>query len=92
MFLAIDRVTKFTHVAFLDANTKLNGAAFLRDVVQAFPYRIHTVLTDNGMAFADLPKKPWPPCRHGVDLRRHIFDRVCEQHGIEHRLTKPYHP
>src|SRR4029453_2373373 len=25
MFLAIDRVSKFTHVAFLDANTKLNG-------------------------------------------------------------------
>jgi transposase-like protein len=56
MFLAIDRVTKFTHVAFLDANTKLNGAAFLRNVIQAFPYAIHTVLTDNGMAFADLPK------------------------------------
>jgi transposase InsO family protein len=22
----------------------------------------------------------------------HIFDRVCREHGIEHRLTKPYHP
>ena len=22
----------------------------------------------------------------------HIFDRVCKEHGIEHRLTKPYHP
>ncbi len=21
-----------------------------------------------------------------------IFDRVCREHGIEHRLTKPYHP
>jgi transposase InsO family protein len=21
-----------------------------------------------------------------------IFDRVCDQHSIEHRLTKPYHP
>src|SRR5215217_1618809 len=56
MFLAIDRVSKFVHVAFPDANTKMNGAAFLREVVAAFPYRIHTVLTDNGMAFADLPK------------------------------------
>src|SRR5687768_18276923 len=56
MFLAIDRVSKFAHVAFLGANTKLNGAAFLREVVAAFPYAIHTVLTDNGMAFADLPK------------------------------------
>lgn len=25
-------------------------------------------------------------------LGPHIFDRVCIQHGIEHRLTKPYHP
>ena len=30
MFLAIDRVSKFTHVAFLDANTPLNGAAVQR--------------------------------------------------------------
>jgi hypothetical protein len=28
----------------------------LRGVVEAFPYAIHTVLTDNGMAFADVPK------------------------------------
>ena len=56
MFLAIDRVSKFTHVAFLPAATKLNGAAFLREVVATFPYAIHTGLTDNGMAFADLPK------------------------------------
>jgi len=27
MFLAVDRVSKFVHVAFLDANTKANGAA-----------------------------------------------------------------
>ena len=23
---------------------------------------------------------------------RHIFDRVCDKHGIEHRLTKVNHP
>ena len=56
MFLAIDRVTKFTHVAFFEADTKVNGAAFLREVIAVFPYAIHTVLTDNGMAFADLPE------------------------------------
>ena len=22
----------------------------------------------------------------------YIFDRVCDEHGIEHRLTKPYLP
>jgi transposase-like protein len=45
MFLAIDRVSKFTHVAFLDANTKMNAAAFLREAVAAFLCRSHTVLT-----------------------------------------------
>jgi transposase InsO family protein len=25
-------------------------------------------------------------------LGGHIFDRVCDEHGIKHRLTKPYHP
>lgn len=67
----------------------MNGAAFLRHVVQAFPYKIHTVLTDNGMAFADLPKNRTGPT---VMCFGHIFDRVCAENGIEHRLTKPYHP
>ena len=92
MFLAIDRVSKFVHVAFLDANTKVNGAAFLREVVEAFPYRIHTVLTDNGMAFADLPKNRGRHAAMEAIFGGHIFDRVCRRHGIEHRLTKPYHP
>jgi transposase InsO family protein len=89
LFLAIDRVSKFVHVAFYDANTKLNGAAFLREVVAAFPYQIHTVLTDNGMAFADLPRYRDGPTARWMG---HIFDRVCREHGIEHKLTRPYHP
>src|SRR3954451_82004 len=92
MFLAIDRVSKFTHVAFMDANTKANGAAFLRQVVAAFPYRLHTVLTDNGMAFADLPKNRGRHREIEAVFGGHIFDRVCHEHGIKHRRTKPYHP
>jgi hypothetical protein len=89
MSLAIGRVTKLAHVGFLDADTEMNGAAFLREVVAAFPCRIHAVPTDDGMAFADPPK-----CRGGPTARRmgRIFDRVRRGHGIEHRLTKPCHP
>jgi transposase InsO family protein len=92
LFPAIDRVSKFAHVAFLDANTKANGAAFLREVVEAFPYKLHTVLTDNGMAFADLPKNRGRHPGFEAIFGGHIFDRVCGEHGIEHRLTKPCHP
>jgi transposase InsO family protein len=89
LFLAIDRVSKFVHVAFFEAATKMNGAAFLRQVVAAFPCTIHTVLTDNGMAFADLPRYRDGPTARWMG---HIFDRVCREHGIEHKLTKPYPP
>jgi hypothetical protein len=90
MFLAIDRVSKLTYVEFHESAGKMEGAAFLKNVVEVFPYRIHIVLTDNGMAFADLPKNRDRP---GTRLLGpHIFDRVCIEHGIEHRLTKPYHP
>ena len=53
------------------------------------PYRIHTILTDNGIQFADLPKN-----RNGSTARwrGHPFDWACMRHGIEHRLTKPKHP
>jgi transposase InsO family protein len=82
-------VPKFVHVAFHGANTKLNGAAFLRDAVAAFPHRIHTVLTDNGMAFADLPGYRDGPTARWMG---HIFDRVCREHGIGRKLARPHHP
>ena len=74
MFLAIDRVSKFTYVEFRDDAGKLNGAAFLHGVIEALPYAIHTVLTDNGMAFADLPKNRNGPSRRF--LSAYIFDRI----------------
>jgi hypothetical protein len=39
------------------------AADFLDALIQAVPYRIHTVLTDNGIHFADLPKN-LPSPRH----------------------------
>jgi hypothetical protein len=55
----------------------MEGSAFLSNAVEVFPYKIHTVLTDNGMAFADLPKNRRGPNRRF--LGPHIFDRVCNQ-------------
>jgi transposase InsO family protein len=60
--------------------------------VAAFPYAIHTVLTDNGMAFADLPKNRGRNPATEAMFGGHIFDRVCKEHRIHHKLTKPYHP
>jgi transposase InsO family protein len=47
------------------------------------------VLTDNGIQFGDaIEHRSAPTARYRV----HMFDRVCLEHGIEHRFTKPNHP
>jgi len=47
--------------------------------------RHHTILTDNGVQFCHAPhNRDGPTTRYSV----HMFDRICREHGIEHRLTK----
>lgn len=84
LFVGIDRTSKFVFAELHPAMDKVTAAHFLRRLAEAVPYKIHTILTDNGLQFADGPR--------GRSLGGHIFGRVCREHGIEHRLTKPYHP
>nr|CAD7045843.1 IS481 family transposase [Rhizobium sp. P007] len=60
------------------------AAQFLRNLIAAVPYAIHTVLTDNGIQFTNHACHKY--------AFHHIFDRVCDENGIEHRLTKINHP
>ena len=89
LFVAIDRTSKFVVAKLFDRATTESAKTFLETVISTVPYRIHTILTDNGIQFADLPKY-----RDGVTaiFRGHPFDRVCKIRNIEHRLTKPNHP
>ena len=89
LFVAIDRTSKFTLARLVGKADTKAASDFLAALVEAIPYRIHTVLTDNGIQFADLPKNRRGPT---AMFRGHPFDRVCLRHGIEHRLTKPNHP
>ena len=56
LFVAIDRTSKFVVVELAEKADMRAAAAFLEALVEADMYRIHTVLTDNGIQFADLPK------------------------------------
>lgn len=89
LFVAIDRTSKFAFARLFDKPTVAMATVFLDELVAAVPYVIHTVLTDNGIQFADLPKNRNGPT---AMLRGHPFDRTCRRHHIEHRLTKPNHP
>jgi hypothetical protein len=81
LFVAIDRTSKFTFVELVERADMRAAAAFLEALVAAVPYRIHSVLTDNGIQFADLPKNRMGPTAR---WRGHPFDRVCLRCGIEH--------
>jgi transposase InsO family protein len=85
LFIAVDRTSKFAFARVYRRATGVVAVAFLKVLAKAVPYRIHTVLTDNGIQFAETG-------RHRVGTRQHPFDRMCGWLGIEHRLTKPYHP
>ena len=89
LFVAIDRTSKYAFVRLEESATVQTATAFLQQLIDALPYRIHTVLTDNGIQFCDLPSRRNGPTAR---LRMHMFDRVCSGNGIEHRTTKPNHP
>ena len=61
LFVAIDRTSKFAFADLHEKATTQTSKAFLHSLVEAVPYRIHTVLTDNGIQFADLPKNRCGP-------------------------------
>ena len=89
LFVAVDRTSKFAFAQLHEAANVRIAVAFLEALIEAVPYTIHTVLTDNGVQFCDMPQnRSGPTARY----RLHMFDRICREHEIEHRLTKPKHP
>jgi transposase-like protein len=84
LFVAIDRTSKFAYAELHEKAGKMAAAGFLRNLIAIVPYAIHTVLTDNGIQFTNRVQD-----RHAFE---HIFDRVCREHGVDHRLTKIKHP
>jgi len=52
--VAIDRTSKFAFVELHQKAGKMIAAQFLRNLVAAVPYSIHTVLTDNGIQFTNM--------------------------------------
>ena len=51
MFVAIDRTSKFAFVELHEKATTAVSREFLVRLIAAIPYKIHTVLTDNGIQF-----------------------------------------
>jgi transposase InsO family protein len=98
LFVAIDRTSKFAFVELHEKATTRIAADFLIALIKTVPYKIHTVLTDNGTHFTDSKGETWPPAEIkkmiecGKPFRAHAFELACAHTDIDHRLTKPKHP
>jgi len=98
LFVAIDRTSKFAFAELHEKATRRVSGDFLRHLIAAVPYRVHTVLTDNGTHFTTPGNtaSAAPLIKAALDAGEtvwaHAFEYACAQNDIDHRLTKPRHP
>jgi transposase InsO family protein len=97
LFVAIDRTSKFAVVELHEKATTRVAADFLRALIKAVPYKVYTVLTDNGIHFTTPGNKTSAASdikqalERGEIFRAHAFESACAQNDIDQRLTKPKH-
>ena len=51
LYVAIDRCSRFVHLAVKDDETTASAGAFLKEAIRAFPFKVTHVLTDRGSCF-----------------------------------------
>jgi transposase InsO family protein len=88
LFVGICRVSKYAYAQLYTRQTIENSLDFLDNLVEALPFRIHTILTDNGSQFINVMRSK----KEGSLPKRHCFYTKCKEYGIRHRHTKPYTP
>ena len=63
LFVDIDRTSKLAVTQLVDQADKRTAWEFLEHLLKAVPYRIHTILTDNGIQSPSSPATGTPPGR-----------------------------
>ena len=88
LLVAIDRTSKFAYVELHEKATTRVAADFLRALIKAVPYKVHTVLTDNGTHFTTPGNKGSTvpniklALETGEPFRAHAFEFACAQNDI----------
>ena len=71
LFVAVDRTSKLAFAKLQTEATRYTASDFLRALIEAAPYQIHTVLTDNGQQFCHAPRnRSGPTARYSVHMPR----------------------
>jgi hypothetical protein len=77
--VAIDRRSRTVHLAVEDEGTEAGAAAFLREALAAFPFRVTHVLTDRGSC--STAEGFERACRVLVGADRGPVERRARRHG-----------
>lgn len=80
---AIDECTRYRFVYGFEEHTPENTVKFFKMLQKAFPFKIQTVQTDNGIEFT---------YKYISDDTECPFDTVLKNAGIEHKLIPPRTP
>ncbi len=80
---AIDECTRYRYIYGFDEHTPENTVKFLTKLQKAFPFKMQTIQTDNGMEFT---------YKYISEERRSPFDIALEKAGIAHKLIPPRTP
>ena len=73
LFVGIDRTSKFAVTQLVEKADRKTAWELLQHMLEAVPYQVHTVLTDNGIQFAEQPRN-----RNTAYSRPMRFDMICE--------------
>lgn len=87
LFVAIDRATRWVYFRTYRNQSQVSSTDFLRRLRRVAPMVIKTLLTDNGSQFTDRFTGAGKQASG-----KHVFDLVCKEFTIEHRLCPPRHP
>ena len=87
LFVAIDRASRWVYLERHREKSRKAAVGFLKRLVEAAPFHIRTLLTDNDQAFTDRFSR-----RDRRPSGQDAFDQLCTRHGIEHRLTPTRRP
>lgn len=83
-YTAIDEYSRWRFVEAIEEHNTYSSALFLEHLVKAFPVPIECVQTDNGTEFTNR----FTSHRD----RPTLFQARLAQHGITHKLIRPYTP
>lgn len=90
-FTAIDSCTRWRYIWLTPEQSNRSAVQFLRKLVDATPFKIRGVKTDNASIFTNYYtgyKKSADPLKP----RMHVFDLTCRELGITHYLIDPGKP